>query len=811
MAENTEHTTPRPIQAPDDPTISGAQTRNTAQAGQEQPVQGEQNIDEATIHPLGDNTVPERPASENAASSTRDEVTEAATGTIENPTEPTTDVDLPIELEEKQTPPGAATIPPTIRPEEDREGAVTVPPTLRASEEAPATVNVPVETFTTAPKEQPVPTTPVLPFMSVEDLAQLRVVGEPQISPDGKRIAFSVLQCDTETNSTSSAIWIVESRGGKTQSPWQISSGTQHDFSPRWSPDGRYLSFLSDREGTPQIYLLPLHGGEARQLSNLPLGISEYSWRPDGAILLAHSAWKAADEQGLGQGDETSYAVMRLASHWDGAGYKHGRHEQLWLLALDGTATRLTSEPVDLTQACWSPDGGEIVFSANRRADPDLSVSAALWVLTLATGQLRRLTPEEELAQMPSWSPDGRSIAYLRSPDQTEARNIAPWIVSANEQEAPRPAATGAEDINSQMWIIDELRTDYLVAPQWTPDGQALLVPGQTHGQIHLYRINPTKNTIEQLTRGNGRYLSPQLSRDGQTIALVRADWFTPGDIWSMDGNGANLRKLTSVNDTLLRQRQLLRPKKVTWKGNDGTTEIEGWLYLPALEQGRRAPLILAPHGGPSLAWGDSYVHEFQVLAGRGYAVLAPNPRGSAGYGEDFCRAIIDDWGGADYTDLMAGVDAMIANEPIDGERLGIGGISYGGYMTNWAITQTERFKAAVSRNGISDITHASMLSDQTLWFNLSLTGPEKQRERSPLTYVERITTPLLLLHAENDLRCPTSESIQLFVQLRKRKQMVQLVRYPNTSHLMDWPVVGTPRQRLDRLRRTIAWFEHFL
>jgi dipeptidyl aminopeptidase/acylaminoacyl peptidase len=648
--------------------------------------------------------------------------------------------------------------------------------------------------------------------LTSDDLLALRIASDPQISPDGTLIAFTLQQCDAEKNTTSSAVWLVSSTGGKDQAPWQVSSGIYHDTMPRWSPDGRTLAFLSDRTGTPQIYLLPLTGGEARQVSSLPQGVSEYSWRPDGTLLLAHSAWKPRDDQPSSEatGITEHYDLFtRLDAQVDGANYKHGRHQQLWLISLEGSATRLISEPVDLQESCWSPDGSEIVFCANRRPDPDLSVSMALWVLTVATGQLRRLTPETGIARMPSWSPDGQLIAYLYTDDYTEAGNIAPWIVSVQGNDS-RPAVQGATELLCHAWIIDELRDEYLMRPQWYPDNQALLVAAQARGQLHLCRLDIAQDQVIHLTSGNGRYISPHLSSDGQRIALVRADWFTPGDIWSTDGDGKNPRKLTRVNDAFLQHHQLIRPKRVSWHSTYGL-EIEGFLYLPPLAAQAKAPLIVAPHGGPCLAWGDSYVHEFQVLAGRGYAVLAPNPRGSAGYGEPFARQNLNDWGGEDFQDILAGIDYVIATEPIDAQRLGIGGISYGGYMTNWAITQTDRFKAAVSRNGISSLSNMGFLSDQSIWTNLCMQGDELQKERSPLTFAERINTPLLLLHAENDLRCPFSESLQLFTALRKRKHTVQLVRYHHASHLMDWPTVGTPQQRVDRLRRTIEWFEHFV
>ena len=676
---------------------------------------------------------------------------------------------------------------------------------------SPATIQVPTVQTETAP--------PANPFISVDDLLALKVASDPQISPDGSRIAYTVLQCKEETNTTSSAIWLIYSKDGKAQTPRQLTGAgivKHHDFAPRWSPDGQFLAFLSDRNGSIQIHVLPLAGGETQQISNLSQDITEYSWRPDGKALLAHSAWKPIDDHNQPDTSTISVVYSRLDEQWDGFGYKQGRHQQLWLITLDGTATRLTSEPVDIIQSCWAPDGSEIAFCANRRPDPDLSVSMALWVLTISTGQMRCLTSEDGSAQMPSWSPDGQTIAYYYSKDQTETSNISPWVVNAHDNSAPRPVTSSAVNLMCLELIVDELHISIIGRPLWFPDSHSLLVTVQEQGQVHLYQLNIEHDQTVKLTSGNGCYINPQLSKDGQIITMVRTDWFTPGDVWSMDSNGENGHKLTGVNDILLRSRQLVRPKRITWQSFDGL-EIEGWLYLPPLQQGVKAPLILEIHGGPSLAWGDSYVHEFQVLAGKGYAVLAANPRGSAGYGEEFCKKSLNDWGGNDFRDLMLGIDHVLATEPVDGTRLGIGGLSYGGYMTNWAITQTNRFKAAVSRNGISSLFTAGLLSDQTIGFDyvMSGTGSESgqsfQQSRSALTFADNITTPLLLLHADNDLRCPFSESYQLFVVLRKRKHTVELVRYPGVSHLIDLPDCGTPKQRTDRLFRTVEWFERFV
>lgn len=706
-------------------------------------------------------------------------------------------------------------VPAAQSPEAQQEAPVAPATPPVSSPPAPAAPTLtPAPAASSAPAALPA----VNPFVSVDDLLVLALAGDPQVSPDGSRIAFTVLTSDGEQNTTSQAIWAISPSAGKNELPRRLTGGQQRDLMPRWSPDGRMLAFLSDRGGSLQIYVLPLDGGEPRQVSHLTQDVSEYCWRPDSGALLAHSAWKASDDQsGRSEDGDIAIVYTRLDETLDGMGHKQNRHQHLWLIPLEEgqEATRLTSEPVDVVQSCWSPDGSEIAFCANRRADPDFSASLALWVLNLGSGQMRRLSPEEGVASMPAWSPDGHTIAYYHAPDQTESSNISPWIVSADGQSAPRPATSNARGLTSLELIVDEMHFNLLNRPRWYPDSRSLLVTVQQRGQVHLYRLDTEHDRGMLLTRGNGCYVDPHMSADGQVIALLRTDWFTPGDIWSMDGNGGNLRKLTGVNDAFLRSHALVRPRRITWKSFDGL-DIEGWLYLPPLRAGEKAPLVLEVHGGPPLAWGDSYVHEFQVLVGRGIAVLAANPRGSTGYGEEFCKKNLNDWGGDDFRDLMAGLDYVVSTEPIDGSRLGIGGLSYGGYMTNWAITQTPRFKAAVSRNGISSLVTEAALADQGIWFDETMGGDEQDAETlrrscSALTFVDNITTPLLLLHADNDLRCPFIESLQLFVALRKRKETVELVRYPGTSHLMDWPETGVPKQRLDRLRRTTAWFEKYL
>lgn len=820
MSEQTEHSAQTPHPAQDD--------RNANSLPGEE-ITSQQSIDHAPA--------PHQPAEEHTAAPiepANQPAPESSAPPIEQVNQPAQQDELVQEIEVGET---TVAIPiivtaetiqvPALHPAEEEATLVAAAASTAtaassaASGHAPTPTHVPTGTPPAQVAASQVPAaqqaTPK-PFISLEDLVELQLAGEPQVSPDGLLIAYTVMQSATARTS----IWLVPTvpaTNGKGQQPRQVTVDEFNATMPRWSPDGRTLAFVSDRAGSPQIYLLPLNGGEARQVSSLAQPVADFSWRPDSKALLAQSAWKIEDEQDEAEDENVVQVWTRLDETWDGLGYKQGRHQQLWLLDLENAqpATRLTFEPIDHTQACWSPDSKEIALCVNRRTAPDLSVSAALWVLTLSSGRMRRLTPSEGLAMQPAWSPDGHVLAFYYAANQTETANIVPWIVNADGQSAPRPATAGSQNSTSLEFIVDNLHFSSLSRPCWYPDNTSLLVTAQTRGQVHLNRLYINTNHEEPLTTGNGCYLSPHMSANGRTIAALRTDWFTPGDIWAMAGNGANRRRMSAVNDALLRTRQVIRPKKVSWRSFDNL-EIEGWLYLPPLQPGERVPLVLDVHGGPTLAWGESYVHDFQVLAGMGYAVLAANPRGSAGYGEEFCRKIINDWGGDDFRDLMAGVDHVIATEPVDGARLAITGMSYGGYMTCWAITQTRRFKAAVARNSVTSLLTCGLLSDQWIWFDLMIgtkdadQDPETlRRSCSPMTFADAITTPLLLIHSAEDLRCPTNESKQLFNTLRHRQHTVELAIYPGVSHLLDFPGYGSPKQRVDRLRRTIAWFRKYV
>ncbi len=339
-------------------------------------------------------------------------------------------------------------------PEDEHSGT----PPIQEDAADPPSPTIQVPRIQSEPLAVPTPSpTPVRPYVTVEDLLELRIASDPQISPNGTLIAFTIQQCHSRTNKTSSAIWLARNSADKNTSPWQISNGEAHDTTPHWSPDGNTLAFLSDRTGTSQIYLLSMQGGEAHQLSALAQDVTEYSWHPGGGTLLAHSAWKPIDDQPNTEPQPDTRVYTRLDGEHDGLGHQQGRHQQLWLIALNGQTTRLTAESVDLFQSCWSPDGTEIAFSANRRKDPDLNLGRAIWILTLRTGQFRRLTDEDGFACCPSWSPDGQYIAYIATADLTEAGNYVPWLVHAQGNQPPRLATQGADQLTCQS--LDHRRT----------------------------------------------------------------------------------------------------------------------------------------------------------------------------------------------------------------------------------------------------------------------------------------------------------------------------------------------------------------
>ncbi|HEX7733531.1 MAG TPA: hypothetical protein VF458_01665, partial [Ktedonobacteraceae bacterium] len=613
--------------------------------------------DEVTLHQLPDNneaTLADPASQSQNAPNRLPPARDLGEPTAPMPIQPATTIQVPAMPAES-----SSQLPPSIENEDtlltvdvaDEPTRTTIPPSPAPDStnvNQPANGAAPVQVQNTpgstpiqvpaSPQPQAAAAGQPNPFLSAQDLVEIQLVGEPQVSPDGLLIAYALQKNDLATNTTRSSIWlvpVVTGTSGKLQQPRQLTASEFHSTTPRWSPDGRWLAFLSNRSGSTQVYLLPLNGGEAHQVSFLKQAVTDFSWRPDGHALLLQGPWKMEDDEQSQLDESIAQVWTRLDETWDGIGYKYGRQEHLWLLNLEDEqpAARLTFEAVNHVQGCWSPDGKEIAFCSNRRIAPDLSVSASLWVLNLASGRSRRLTPIEGLAMQPAWSSDGKWLAFYYTATQDETANIVPWIVESSGASAPRPATTISQTQTSIETPVDMLHLNDLSRPCWYPDNTSLMVTVQTRGQVHINRLYINTNHEEPLTTGNGCYLSPHLSANGRAIAAVRTDWFTPGDVWTMAGNGANRRRLTGVNDPLLRGRQLIRPKKVSWSSFDNL-EIEGWLYLPPLPSGTKAPLVLDVHGGPTLAWTESYVHDFQVLAGQGYAVLAVNPRGSSGYGE---------------------------------------------------------------------------------------------------------------------------------------------------------------------------------
>ena len=609
------------------------------------------------------------------------------------------------------------------------------------------------------------------------------------------------------------ALWLIPSDGS--EAPVQITAGTVHDASPSWSPDGERLAFTSDRGDVPKgkkraprnVFVLDLRGGEARQLTTFLDDCSDLAWSPDGKRLafVVRDAKEKADE------DDAVRVYDRARYKSDEGGLQDGRRKHIWLLGVDGSApTRLTDGDWDDGQPEFSPDGREIAFVSNRTDGRDINTVADIHVAKL-DGRTRRITNGEGSYGNPSWSPDGRTVtAYgTECAIGSAARNVHIWSF---------PSAGGAGRDLLAGWdrpvgssVISDMRSHaQTLPPTWT-DGRILFL-GSDQGTANAYSCATSGGDVRAETMGAHQIVSWSLDRAGRRFAAIRATATDPGNLF-VGEVGGEMRKLTCLNDELLGSRFIAEPERIEFEGADGW-RIEGWLMRPRdFDPAKTWPLVLEVHGGPHTAYGHSFFHEFQLLAGRGYAVLFTNPRGSHAYGEDFVKACVGDWGGKDYEDLMAGVDHVLAMGWADPKRLYVTGGSYGGFMTNWVVGHTDRFRAAVTQRSISNNISAFGTSDIGWHFwehEMGDATPWRDAEklifRSPLSYVTNVKTPLLILHAERDLRCPIEQAEQLFTALKVLGKEAVFVRFPEDNH--DLTRGGKPKHRAEHARRIADWFD---
>lgn len=681
------------------------------------------------------------------------------------------------------------------------------------------------------------------PF-NIDDLYRLGWLEDPQVSPDGREIAFVRVTIDRPANANHRSIWIAPTDGG---SPRRFTSGT-NDSAPRWSPDGRWLAFVGVRgDDRSQLYVLRRDGGEARCLTSLPQGVSDPAWSPDGrriAFLARLNAAERASEDadkpepgGAGfkpasaadaftrkqQAERRKYEeerrfdprVVRRLPYRAGVEFFDDRYAQIYVVEVPvdddapvPTPRRITDADLDFGAPVWMPDGQAVLTTATRdpEGDSQFFFFDVLRVPVLAEGRAdpQRLTTPGFTHFAPQPSPDGRWIACLRSPEGQPFASATSLVVMDASGGKLRDL-TAAADLN-------------IAAFDWLPGSDGLLCLAGLRGAQPLWRVALDGSGCERLAHmPDDRVIAEfDVGSDG-TVAFVAGDAANPCELYARDARDVE-RRLTAFNAPLLAERIVAPFEALVYTAPDGH-EVQGWvIHPPDFDPARPGgyPLAVYIHGGPHLMWGPgvrSMWHEWQTAAARGYVVFFCNPRGSDGYGNAWRLATQANWGFADAPDIHAGIDALIARGYIDPRRVAVTGGSYGGYMTAWLIAHSDRFACAATARGVYNLLTQHSTSDAHELVELVFEGfPWENHEllwrHSPLAYAHRITTPLLILHAERDYRVPISEAEQLFAFLRRRKQIVEFVRYPREGH--ELTRTGEPDHRADHMRRILEWFDRF-
>jgi dipeptidyl aminopeptidase/acylaminoacyl peptidase len=641
------------------------------------------------------------------------------------------------------------------------------------------------------------------------DLTRIRFASDARVSPDGRVVAFVLTTLSEERDEYLSQIWLVDTAGGE---PRRFTAGPRRDTAPRWSPDGARLAFVSEREATKkgQLYVMPVAGGEPTRLTDLRHGVSAPEWSPDGTRLAFVSrvgGWVEPESEEEKRKSRPPRVITALKYRFNGEGFTYDRRPQIFTVAADGGEPRqVTDGDYDHADPAWSPDGRALVFASARHDDRDHDDATDIWLIPAEGGAPRRLTGTQGPAGHPAFAPAGDAVAYLgRASRNAFGRNIRLFTV---------PTAGGAPRCSTERF--DRSCGPLGLPPVWSADGRSLTIAAEDQGALGLFRVGPGDGPASPVVAGERVVGSYSVSRDGAVLAFTASEPAAPAEVFVCGADGGGERRLTDLNCAFTREVALARPERFRVERAGFT--VDAWIMKPhGFEPGRRYPLLLNVHGGPHAQYGYPFFDEFQVQAGAGYGVLYANPRGSQGYGEAFTSAVVGDWGGGDAADVQAALDAALGRfDWIDPERLGLLGGSYGGFMTSWIVGHSKRFRAACSERAVNVQTSMFGTSDIGFVFNqvelggvLPWEDTAKYLERSPLTYAKDITTPLLILHSEDDLRCPIEQAEQLFVALKTLRREVVFVRFPDENHELTRS--GKPRHRLERFRILLEWFAKYL
>ncbi len=634
------------------------------------------------------------------------------------------------------------------------------------------------------------------------DLARLATVGEPAFAPDGESIVYTVTVTNSTEDKQQSDLWRVGYDG---RDRMQVTSTPKHDESaPAWSPDGRWLAFLSDRgdeDAQTQVWAMPAGGGEARVLTNLPGGVDDFQWSPDSQRL----AVIASDPERPAGTPKPKNPLPIVTGRWqfkkDVDGYLDAHRSHLYVHDIARSESmQITSGDHDEALPAWSPDGKQIAYVTRRGGEPDRHSNFDIYLVEPRAGATeRRLTTfdgadnDPDLGSPISWSPDGRQIAFVQGGEDK-------WIYYAPHQLAIVDVATGRTRVPAP---IDR----WFTQPRWSPDGRSVLALIEQSRVVNLSRIEVASGEVTPLTAGPRFDAGFAVSKQGR-IVVLGGDDVTPYELAALEQG--RLRPLGLHNEWLA-QKKRVRFDDISFRSADGTT-IDGFIVKPPdYVPGRRYPTILRIHGGPVYQFSHEFMPDWQAYAARGFVVVAANPRGSSGRGFEFAKAIYADWGNKDVQDVLAAVDHVVAAGIADPDRLGVGGRSYGGILTNYVIASDARFKAAVSGAGVSNWAALYGHVMYSREYELELGTPWVQRElwdrlSYPFLHADRIRTPTLFYCAEQDFNVPCNGSEQMYQALRSLGVPSQLVVYPGENHALK-----VPSYLRHRLQILLDWNEKWL